>query len=82
MGVSKIRKQLLKIIDEIKINKGLVIYTLIDKKLRKLLERGCQKIGVPIVPVLDPVVAAIEIIFIMIWLWMSQEDNTACHLAI
>ena len=53
-------KQLLKIIDEIKINKGLVIYTLIDKKLRKLLERGCKKIGVPIVPVLDPVVAAIE----------------------
>ena len=53
-------KQLLKIIEEIKLNKGLVIYTLIDKKLRKLLERGCQKIGVPIVPVLDPVVAAIE----------------------
>ena len=53
-------KQLLKIIDEIKINKGLVIYTLIDKKLRALLEKECQKMGVPIVPVLDPVVAAIE----------------------
>ncbi|HIG08338.1 MAG TPA: kinase/pyrophosphorylase [Alphaproteobacteria bacterium] len=53
-------KQLIKIIEEIKLNKGLVIYTLIDKKLRKLLERGCQKIGVPIVPILDPVVAAIE----------------------
>ena len=53
-------KQLLKIIEEIIKNKGLVIYTLIDKKLRKLLETKCQKIGVPTVPVLDPVVAAIE----------------------
>ena len=53
-------KQLLKIIEEIKNKKGPVIYTLIDKKLRKILERGCKKIGVPIIPVLDPVVEAME----------------------
>jgi len=53
-------KQLLKIIEEVKSNKGPVIYTLIDKKLRKILERGCKKIGVPIIPVLDPVVEAME----------------------
>jgi regulator of PEP synthase PpsR (kinase-PPPase family) len=53
-------KQLLKIIEEIKNKKGPVIYTLIDKKLRKILERGCKKIGVPIIAVLDPVVEAME----------------------
>ncbi|MAR57537.1 MAG: phosphoenolpyruvate synthase regulatory protein [Rickettsiales bacterium] len=53
-------KQLLKIIEEIKINKGLVIYTLIDKKLRKILEDNCNQISVPIIAVLDPVVNAIE----------------------
>ena len=41
-------KQLKKIIEEIDINKGLVIYTIIDKKLRKILEEGCDKLGVPI----------------------------------
>ncbi|MBT7076922.1 MAG: kinase/pyrophosphorylase [Pelagibacterales bacterium] len=53
-------KQLLKIIEEINYNKGPVIYTLIDKNLRKILEQGCKKIGVPIIPVLDPVVEAME----------------------
>ena len=53
-------KQLLKIIEEIRNNKGPVIYTLIDKKLRKILEKGCKIIGVPIIPVLDPVVEAME----------------------
>ena len=53
-------KQLLKILEEINYNKGPVIYTLIDKNLRKILEKGCKKIGVPIIPVLDPVVEAME----------------------
>ena len=53
-------KQLLKILEEINYNKGPVIYTLIDKNLRKILEQGCKKIGVPIIPVLDPVVEAME----------------------
>ena len=38
----------------------MVIYTIIDKKLRKILEEGCEKLGVPIVPVLDTVVKAID----------------------
>lgn len=53
-------KQLKNIIEEIKENKGLVIYTIIDKNLRKTLEKGCERLGVPIVPVLDPVVRAID----------------------
>ena len=46
--------------EEINYNKGPVIYTLIDKNLRKILEQGCTKIGVPIIPVLDPVVEVME----------------------
>ena len=38
----------------------MVIYTLIDKKLRKILEDNCNQISVPIIAVLDPVVNAIE----------------------
>jgi len=53
-------QQLLKIITEINRNKGLVIYTLIDKNLRKILEENCARMGVPIIAVLDPVVNAIE----------------------
>ena len=37
-----------------------MIYTLIDNNLRKILEKGCKKVGVPIIPVLDPVVEAME----------------------
>ena len=37
-----------------------MIYTLIDKKLRNILEENCNKISVPIIAVLDPVVNAIE----------------------
>ena len=33
---------------------------MINKNLRKILEQGCKKIGVPIIPVLDPVVEAME----------------------
>jgi len=50
----------MKIINKIKKNKGLVIYTLIDKKLRKILEENCEKANVPAIAVLDPVVNAIE----------------------
>ena len=53
-------KQLLEIINEIKNNRGLVIYTLIDKKLRQILEKNCNKLNVPAIAVLDPVVNAIE----------------------
>ena len=37
-----------------------MIYTLIDKNLRRILEKGCKKVGAPIIPVLDPVVEAME----------------------
>ena len=56
-------EQINKILEEIKKDKGLVIYTLIDKKIRNVLELGCKKIGVPAVPILDQVVMKIEEFF-------------------
>ena len=56
-------EQINKILEEIKKDKGLVIYTLIDKKIRNILELGCKKIGVPAVPILDQVVMTIEEFF-------------------
>ena len=56
-------EQINKILEEIKQDKGLVIYTLIDKKIRNVLELGCKKMGVPAVPVLDQVVMTIEEFF-------------------
>ena len=56
-------EQINKILKEIKEDKGLVIYTLIDKKIRNVLELGCKKIGVPAVPILDQVVMTIEEFF-------------------
>ena len=56
-------EQINKILEEIKENKGLVIFTLIDKNIRKSLEAGCKRIGVPAVPILDQVVMTIEEFF-------------------
>ena len=56
-------EQINKILEEIKENKGLVIFTLIDKSIRKSLEAGCKRIGVPAVPILDQVVMTIEEFF-------------------
>ena len=38
---------------------GFVIYTLVDDKIRRLLEEGCANLQVPCIPVLDPVIAAL-----------------------
>ncbi|MEK9725246.1 MAG: pyruvate, water dikinase regulatory protein [Rhodospirillaceae bacterium] len=38
---------------------GVVIYTLVDRKIRRLLEEGCAALQIPCIPVLDPIVAAL-----------------------
>lgn len=49
------KMQLQRIIDEIKQDPGIVLYTIIDKNIKKLLNRTCVGIGVPCVDILDPV---------------------------
>ena len=48
-----------KVIDRIARYPGLCIFTLVNPKIRDALERGCEELGVPCVPVLDPILGAI-----------------------
>jgi regulator of PEP synthase PpsR (kinase-PPPase family) len=53
-------RQLDKVLDGVKANPGLVLYTLVDTKLRDALEAGCRKLRVPFHAVLDPVLGALS----------------------
>ncbi len=43
------------VLDSIRENPGIVIYTLVDRELQEILEEGCQRIQVPCIGVLDPI---------------------------
>lgn len=51
-------RQLDDILDSIAKKPGLVLYTLVNKEMRDVLEMGCQRLAVPCVSVLDPVLGA------------------------
>ena len=51
-------RQLDDILESIMKKPGLVLYTLVSKEMRDVLEMGCQRVGVPCVSVLDPVLTA------------------------
>ena len=48
------------VIAEIKKNPGLVMFTLVDHTLREILNDECRRLQVPCVPVLDPIIGALE----------------------
>jgi regulator of PEP synthase PpsR (kinase-PPPase family) len=52
--------QVERVISGIQSHKGLVLFTLVDIELRKLLEEGCKKLKVPCISVLDPVMMALS----------------------
>ncbi len=52
-------RQLEKVLGGIKANPGVVLFTLVDEKLRAALEDGCRKLSVCGISVLDPVLAAL-----------------------
>jgi len=49
-----------RILGEIAQNPGLVLFTLVNPDIRRLLETSCRALGLPAVPALDPVVAALS----------------------
>jgi regulator of PEP synthase PpsR (kinase-PPPase family) len=51
--------QMQKVLQGIQQNPGLVLYTIVDDKLRNLLVASCRDLGVTVVPVLDPVMTAL-----------------------
>ncbi len=53
-------RQLQRVLSGIEANPGVVIYTMVDQARRDQLSMGCQQIGVPCVPVLDPVLGVLS----------------------
>jgi len=53
------RAQLDAVLSSVGQNRGLVMYTLVDRVLREALQDGCRMIQVPAVSVLDPVIHAL-----------------------
>jgi len=49
-----------RIMNEIAANPGLVLFTLVNAEIRERLEQRCAAIGLPVVPALDAVTAALE----------------------
>lgn len=54
------KKQLEKIIVQIQENPGPVIFTLVDKDMRKRLQDRCEDLNIPCVPVLDPIIRGLS----------------------
>ncbi|WP_019223054.1 pyruvate, water dikinase regulatory protein [Bartonella rattaustraliani] len=52
--------QLQRALDEIQQEPGIVLYTIIDKKIKLLLKKKCEKIKVPCVDILHPVLNAFQ----------------------
>lgn len=49
------KTQFQRVLDEIRQEPGIVLYTIIDEEIKKLLGKTCKKIGVPCVAILSPV---------------------------
>ena len=55
--------QMEKVLTKIGENPGAVLYTIVNDQLRPVLLHGCRKLGVPCIPVLDPVIHGLAAYF-------------------
>src|SRR5712691_1070165 len=53
------KAQIDRVIAGVEANPGVVLFTLVNETLRSGLQDGCRKLGVPVIPVLDPVIGAL-----------------------
>jgi len=51
--------QMAKVLTGIEANPGMVLFTMVNDQLRQKLQDGCRRLGVPCIPVLDPVISAL-----------------------
>ena len=54
------KHQLERVVQEIEAAPGMVLYTLLNKDLRDILEERCRRLGVPCVSILDPILDVFE----------------------
>jgi len=52
--------QIRRLIEGIEANRGVVLFTLVDPKIRAVLEDACREMNVPCVSVLDPVIETLK----------------------
>src|SRR6202166_5485047 len=53
------KAQIERVIAGVEANPGVVLFTLVNDLLRGPLQEGCRRLGVPAIPVLDPVIGAL-----------------------
>jgi regulator of PEP synthase PpsR (kinase-PPPase family) len=53
-------RQLTRVIDDIRDNPGPVLFTVVDVEIRKSLQKQCKELGVPCMPVLDPIIKGLS----------------------
>lgn len=53
-------KQLMKVFDEIEEEPGIILYTVVDQKLARLIDEHCVTMGLPCVSVLEPVLTVFQ----------------------
>ncbi len=53
------KAQVEEVLAGIEANRGFVLYTLVEKDLRQVLEKGCRRLQTPCVSVLEPVISAL-----------------------
>jgi regulator of PEP synthase PpsR (kinase-PPPase family) len=53
------RGQAMRALEGVQASPGVVLCTVVDPDIRKLLEQGCREAEVPFIPVLDPVMTAL-----------------------
>src|SRR6266849_6387731 len=53
------KAQVDRVITGVEANPGVILFTLVDESLRSALQDGCRRLGVPVIPVLDPVIGAL-----------------------
>lgn len=54
------RRQLERVMEDVREHPGPVIFTLVDRQLRKRLEKQCAELDVPCMPVLDPIIRGLS----------------------
>jgi regulator of PEP synthase PpsR (kinase-PPPase family) len=53
------RAQIDRVIAGVEVNRGLVLFTMVNDALRQVLQEGCRRLQAPAIPVLDPVIGAL-----------------------
>ena len=53
-------KQIKKVLEGIDAEPGIVLYTIVDKRLAAMIDESCATIGVPCVSVLEPVLSIFQ----------------------